>query len=132
MPARPPAVLVVLALLAVPLTACGRESDEERVRETLESFADATARKDYQRLCDDLFSEKLVEEVRQTVPCEVALKNSSLEEARNPKLEVRSVKIDGDTATAVVRTTAANQPASQDTVRLVRERKQWRIAALAS
>ncbi len=130
MHARPLALIVIACVL--PLSACSRDSGEREVRDTLQAFGDATARKDYQRLCDELFSEKLVEEVRQTVPCEVALKNSSLDEARSPKLEVRSVKVDGDTATAVVRTSAANQPASQDTVRLVREREQWRIAALAS
>jgi hypothetical protein len=130
MPARPLALILLACVLS--LTACSRDSDEREVRDTLRAFGDATARKDYQRLCDELFSEKLVEEVRQTVPCEVALKNSSLDEARAPKLEVRSVKLDGDTATAVVRTSAANQPPSQDTVRLVRERERWRIAALAS
>jgi hypothetical protein len=130
MPTRLLALLGLLALVGV--SACGRESDEERVRETLQGFADATARKDYQRLCDDVFSRQLVEEVRRTVPCEVALRNSSLDDARNPRLEVRSVKIDGDAASAVVRSSADNQPASEDTVRLVREDEQWRIAALSS
>jgi len=127
MPARRP---VVLALLALP--ACGRESEESAVRDTLQTFADATARKDYQRLCDDLFSERLVEEVNRTLPCEVALRRSDLDAARNPKIEVRSVKVDGDRASARVRSTAANQPPSEDTVQLVREGDGWRIAALAS
>jgi hypothetical protein len=130
-PARIPIALVAVLALAAPLTACGG-SDEDDVRETLEAFAQATARKDYQRLCDELFSSKLVEEVRQTVPCEVALQNSSLDDARNPKLTVRSVKVDGDRATAEVATTAANQRPSQDTVQLVRENGEWRIQALAS
>ena len=130
MPLR--ALTAAVLACAVALGACGRESGEEEVRETLQSFADATARKDYQRLCDELFSKELVEEVDRQYPCELALKNSSLGDARSPKLEVRSVKLDGDTATARVRTSAANQPASEDTVRLVREGDRWRIAALAS
>lgn len=130
MDARPVALACLIAVVA--LTGCTRGSGEREVRDTLESFADATARKDYQRLCDDLFSKKLVAEVNEQLPCELALKNSSLGEARDPKLEVRSVKVEGDTASAVVRTSAANQPASEDRVQLVREGQGWRIAALAS
>jgi hypothetical protein len=129
--ARTAATLVAALALAAPLSACGR-SEERDVRDTLDAFAEATAKKDYQRLCDELFSSRLVEEVRQTVPCEVALRNSSLDEARNPKLTVRSVKVDGDSATAEVATSAANQRPSQDTVRLVKEDGEWRIQALAS
>lgn len=130
MHARPVALACLIAVVA--LTGCARDSGEREVRDTLENFADATARKDYQRLCDDLFSKKLVAEVNEQLPCELALKNSSLGEARDPKLEVRSVKVEGDTASAVVRTSAANQPASEDRVQLVREGQGWRIAALAS
>jgi Putative lumazine-binding len=129
--ARTVATFAAALMLAAPLTACGRDEEGE-VRDTLDAFAQATAKKDYQRLCDELFAAKLVEEVRQTVPCEVALRNSSLDDARNPKLTVRSVKVDGDQATAEVSTSAANQRPSQDTVRLVKEEGEWRIVALAS
>ena len=128
---RPLATLAAALTLAAPLAACG-EDPEQDVRNTLDAFAEATAKKDYQRLCDELFSTKLVQEVRQTVPCEVALRNSSLDDARSPKLTVGRVKIDGDQATAEVSTSAANQPASKDTVRLVKEDGEWRIQALAS
>ena len=130
MPVRLP--LVAALLCALLLSACGRESDESAVRDTLQSFAEATSRKDYQRLCDELFSEKLVAEVNKTLPCEVALRRSDLDAAQSPRIEVRSVKVDGDQASAQVRSTAANQPPSDDTVQLVREDEQWRIAALSS
>jgi Putative lumazine-binding len=129
--ARIPAVLALVLVLVPALAACGR-SEEREVRETLEAFAQATARKDYQRLCDDLFAQQLVEEVRRTVPCEVALQNSSLDDARDPKLTIRSIRVDGDQATALVATSAANQRASEDRVRLVKEGESWRIVALAS
>ena len=131
MPFRALSALAASVMLASALAACGR-SDEREVRDTLEAFAQATAKKDYQRLCDDLFAEQLVEEVRRTVPCEVALKNSSLGDARDPKLVIRRITVDGDKASADVTTSAANQPASQDTVSLVREGDDWRIVALAS
>jgi hypothetical protein len=130
--ARLVAPTALIALLAAPFAvACGRD-DEAGVRETLAAFADAAARKDYQRLCDELFSRGLAGEAGRTLPCEVALRTSALDDARRPRIEVLSVTVDGDTATAVVRSRAANQPASDDTVRLVREDGAWRIAALAS
>ena len=128
----PRQLALLVAALAVLASGCGRESEEDRVRSTLESFADATARKDYQALCDDLFSQKLVEEVRRTVPCEIALKDSSLGDAEKPKLEVQRVRVEEERATADVRSSAANQPPSQDTVELIREDGQWRIISLSS
>jgi ketosteroid isomerase-like protein len=123
------ALVVVTALAAA---GCGRESEEENVRATLQEFADATARKDYQALCDDIFATKLVEEVKRSFPCELALKRSSLGEAQKPKLEVRRVRVDGEKASADVTTSAANQPSSRDTVQLVQEEGEWRIIALSS
>jgi len=131
-PAPRPLTLLVLAVAAVPTAACGRESEEDRVRSTLRSFAEATARKDYQALCDDLFSKRLVEEVRRTVPCEIALQQSDLATAKDPKLEVTRVRVDGKRATADVKTSAANQKPSQDTVELIQEDGDWRIISLTS
>ena len=128
-----PRLLAVLALaLTLVASGCSRESDEDRVRDTLERFADATAKKDYQALCDDLFATKLVEEVRRSVPCELALRNSDLGSAQKPALRILRVRVDGKRATADVRSTAANQPASEDTVELIREGDDWRIIALSS
>ena len=42
-----------------------------------------------------------------------------------------AITIKGDRASAKVHTTAANQPASDDTVALVREGGDWKIGALA-
>ena len=128
MPLRAISLLIVLALAAA---GCGR-SPERDVRNTLNAFAEATAKKDYQRLCDDIFSAKLVEQVRRQVPCEVALKNSSLGDAKDPKLEIKRITVDGNVANAVVSSSAANQRASEDTVRLVKEGDDWRIQALSS
>ena len=127
MPFRAITLLFVIAVLA----GCGR-SPERDVRDTLNAFREATAKKDYQRLCDEIFSSKLVEQVRRQVPCELALKNSSLGDAKNPKLEIKNIKVDGSTANAVVTTSAANQRSSEDTVRLVKEGDDWRIQALSS
>jgi ketosteroid isomerase-like protein len=121
------------ALCAAALAAgCGGD-DERDVRETLRNYVTAMQQRDYQALCDEVLSEKLVENLRQatTAPCETALKGV-LDEVERPTIEVRSVTIDGDTASAVARTDAANQDPSEDTIRLAKEDGRWKIFALSS
>ena len=52
------------------------------------------------------------------------------EGVRDPRLSVGAITIKGDRATAEVRTSAAGQAPSQDTVDLVRVGDHWRIASL--
>ncbi len=131
MPALRTICAPALLAAALALGACGAD-DEGDVRETLNAFAEATAKKDYQRMCDDLLAPELIEQIRRVnLPCEVALR-TGLEDVENPRLEVRSVKLDGDTASARVHSTASNQEPSDDTVRLVKVDGEWRIASLAS
>ena len=130
MPA-PRSLTVVLLACAALVAACGGD-DEADVRQTLNAFADATAKKDYQRLCDDLLSPELIEKIRKVnLPCEVALR-TGFEDVERPRIEVKAVRIDGDTASARVRSTAANQEPSEDVVRLVKVDGEWRVASLAS
>jgi len=130
--ARPALPLVVLAL---GLAGCGRDGDEEpreedAVRATLTTYAKATARGDAARICRDVLATALVERIqRQGVTCGEAVQ-AGLTGVRDPRLRVESVQVDGTRATAQVRSTAAGQPPSQDTIRLVREKAGWRIAAL--
>jgi hypothetical protein len=126
-----PTALIALLCAAALLAGCGGD-DEGEVRDTLAQFAEATAEKDYQRLCDDLLSPELVEQVRRVnLPCEVALR-TGFEDVEQPRIEVRSVKIDGDKASAQVRSTAQNQEPSVDTVQLVKVDGEWRVNSLAS
>ena len=124
--------LAVLAALA--LTGCGgtREpSDEEKVRAILASFADATAKKDYQRLCDEIFARELLRGISEIgLPCEVAMRNS-LEDVDNPRLTVGRVSVKGKRASAEVRTSADGQAPSRDTVRLVKVGSGWRVSSLS-
>jgi len=123
------------ALAAAPaLVGCGEQppSDEEQVRETLTAFGRATAAKDYQALCDRLLAPDLIKEVKQIgLPCEIALQQG-LGEVREPRLLIGSVTVRGKTANAEVRTTAAGQAPSRDTISLVKIDAGWRIASLAT
>jgi hypothetical protein len=118
-------VVVVLALRPGP-------NEEKEVRATLDSYAQATRAKDYQTLCDDLFAKAIVAGLTNAnLPCEVALKLSSLETVRDPQLTVLAVEVSGDQAAARVRSTAVGEQPSLDTIKLVKEDGDWRIASLS-
>jgi len=119
------AILVVVLLIGT----CGSDEDKD-VRDTLDRFAKATREKDYQALCDDLLSTKLVEQLRTADrPCEVVLR-IGLSEVQNPTLEVLGVQINNDQATAQVDTGAAGQPSFRTRILLVREDGNWRLKSL--
>ena len=116
--------------LLLALSGCGGTPDPEKVRTVVEAFGVATKTKDYQRLCDELLAPKLVEEVERVgLPCEVAL-GQGLGEVRSPELTIGRIEIDGDKATADVRTAAAGELPSRDKLELVRFGDGWRIASL--
>jgi hypothetical protein len=122
--------VVALTGLACVLGGCG-SSPGDQVRSTLRGFAAATARRDYQALCDDFFAPALVDQVEQAgLPCEAAIR-PEISATKQPKLKVLSVKVTGEKALAQIHTSAANQPPSDDTIQLVKVKGHWRIASLA-
>jgi hypothetical protein len=131
---RPRLLPLVCACLLALAAGCGDGdgNPEDDVRASLDRFAKATAAKDFQTLCDSVFAKGLVDQVNRELPCELALKNSSLGDAEKPSLEILSVKVDGERASARVRSSAANQPPSEDTVGLLKEQGEWRIISLSS
>jgi predicted small lipoprotein YifL len=119
-----------LALLLV--AGCGDEGPlpEEEVRATVAAFGRATADKDYQALCDRLLAPSLVEDVESIgLPCEVAMRRG-LGAVREPRISIGTVRVDGERATADVRTSAAGEEPSQDTLQLLRVGDVWRISSL--
>jgi hypothetical protein len=128
-PVRRP--LAALLLVGAGVSACGGgPSDAEQVRSVVAAFGAASAAKDYQRLCDRLLSPKLVSKVESVgLPCEVALRQG-LGDVRQPRLTIGRITVDGDRATAEVRSTAAGELPSRDTLRLERVGDSWRIASL--
>lgn len=122
------------ALVLLVLVGCGDAgpTPEEQVRTTVSEFGRATAAKDYKTMCDRLLAPKLIEDVTQIgLSCERALKRG-LERVRDPRLTIGQVKIDGDTATAEIRTSAAGQEPSKDTLKLVNVNGTWKISSLGS
>ena len=125
-------LIVAWLVLGAMLSGCGGgPSDADRVHATVEAFGRATAAKDYQRMCDDLLAPKLVSEVERVgLPCEVALRQG-LGDVRSPRLTIGRIVVTGDSATAQVRSAAAGEEPSEDTLELVLVDGSWRIASLA-
>ena len=125
---RPPLLLLALCVLV----GCGDSgpSDEDQIRTTLTEFGRATGDGDYRALCERILAPKLVETVEQIgLPCEQALAKG-FEDVREPQLSVGEVTVNGGTATAQVRSSAAGQEPSEDTVDLIKVGDAWRIASL--
>jgi hypothetical protein len=125
-------VLAAIALLLV--AGCGEQgpTPEEQVRSTVAEFGRATAAKDYQALCDRLLAPSLVEELKSIgLPCEVALRQG-LGDVREPRLTIGRVRVEGERASAQIRTAAAGEEPSEDTLELVNENGTWKISSLGS
>jgi hypothetical protein len=121
-----------MLLAAATLAGCGGPSDAQQVRQTVVAFGQATARKDFARICNQIFAPKLVEQLQQVnLPCPAALQRGfgALQDVR---LTVGAVQVNGDKASAEVRTSAAGQQPSQDKLELIKLDGHWRISALAA
>jgi hypothetical protein len=123
-------VVVVGALLA----GCGgkdKPPDADQVRATLVQFGKATAAHDYKTMCTKLLAPNLLDKLREVgLGCEEALKQG-LGDVKSPQLSVGKITVNGDTATAEVRTSAEGQAPSTDKVQLRRVNGSWRISSLA-
>jgi predicted small lipoprotein YifL len=124
------APVLVLAVLA----GCGDRgpTPEQQVRTTVSDFGRATADKDYKTLCDRILAPKLIEDVTSIgLSCEAALKRG-LGNVEDPRLTIGRVEINGDQATAEIRSSAAGQEPSKDTLKLVKVNGTWKISSLGS
>jgi hypothetical protein len=122
------------ALALLVLVGCGEggPTPEEQVRSTVTEFGRATAAKDYQMLCDRLLAPSLVEEVESIgLPCEVALRQG-LGKVREPRLTIGRIQVHEDKASAEIRTSAAGEEPSKDTLELVNLDGTWKISSLGT
>jgi hypothetical protein len=119
---------VLVAALA--LTGCGKSAPDQ-VRDTVGAFRDATAKKDYHRICKQVLAPALVSRLTDLgLPCEVAL-SKYLDATSRPTLTISRVAVKGASAQAFVTSSAKGQARSLDIVSLVKTGDGWRIASLA-
>jgi hypothetical protein len=129
-PRLPAAAATTLSSLVL-FAGCGGAGDKQQVRDTLARFQKATASQDYRTLCTKLLARVVIDRLRSVgLPCEAALQ-TGLGAVRQPKLKVTRIKIRGSTALAEVRSNAAGQSSSTDTIRLIKEDGDWRLTALS-
>jgi hypothetical protein len=122
------------ALALLILAGCGESgpTPEEQVRSTVAEFGRATAAKDYTALCDRILAPELIEDVESIgLPCERALRRG-LGEVEDPRLTIGEIVIRDDEASAEIRTSAAGEEPSQDTLELVNLDGVWKISSLGT
>jgi len=127
-------VRILAAIVLLLVAGCGEQgpTPEEQVRSKVAEFGRATAAKDYQALCDRILAPSLIEELKSIgLPCEVALQEG-LGDVRDPRLTIGRVQVEGERASAQIRTSAAGQEPSEDTLQLVNEDGTWKISSLGS
>ena len=129
-----------LILLAAPLALAGCDlgEDEEpaRIKGAPKEVAGvvlqlerATRARDFRAICQDLFTEAARRRAGGR-GCPRLLRATAAD-LRNPRIRLVRIQVRKDgNARATVRTTAAGQPALQDTIELRWERGRYRIAAL--
>ena len=128
--------LALLLALVLAVAGCGAqgsaggdfEGTEREVADVLEDLQETAQAGDEQRVCT-LLARELVQRLQQQgVPCPRAV-SGALADADTFEVTVRDVQVTGTTATARIAPSAA-EDAPVDTVRLVREGANWRIASL--
>jgi hypothetical protein len=124
------------AALALALTACGSapeksadrfQGDEARVAELVDNLAAAGRVGDAQKICNEILAPRLVTEIKTAGGDCVTEMDRAIEDASDYDLQVRSVKVNGPTATAQVRQGDTGETA---TFSFVKENGQWRASAL--
>ena len=124
------------AALALAISACGSapqesasrfKGDEARVAETVDNLAAAGRVGDARKICNEILAPQLVSEIKSAGGDCVTEMDRAIEDASDYDLQVRSVKVNGDTATAQVR---QGDTGATATFSFVKENGGWRASAL--
>ena len=131
--------LAGVLLAAIALSGCLPGSDDEpkpitgapkEVADVITRLERATQRRDFGVLCDQLFTPSA--RARAGGKDCVALLRETAKDVRRARIRLLDVRVEGNRATARVRTMSEGQTAVEETINLVRRRGRYRISALAS
>ena len=124
---------------ALALAGCGASSsdssedfdDEQRVvAVAIEDLEEAGRDGDPRAVCEELLADELLARLRQAGTRCVDAVDEALEDADQFDLEVEAVRVRGDEAMA--RVTSGGDDEETDTLMLVRDGRQWKIASLGA
>jgi hypothetical protein len=128
--------LVVLAVL--PLAACGAaqqssdakfKGEQAKVAQVVDDLAAAGSRHHPDKICSDILSKEVVAELKTAGgDCESEMK-AAIDDASDFDLQVQSVKVTGNSATALVR---QGKDGKTTTFSFVKENGGWRANQLGS
>ncbi len=95
--------------------------------EVVEAFRKALAARDFATICDQLYTTE-AREAAGGDRCPSVLQDTA-GGLRDPKVQIVSITVRGNTATAVVRATVAGGRPATDTIRLIKQRGRYRIVS---
>jgi hypothetical protein len=134
---RRPLAIVCLPLAACTLVACGTATSvssfkgtEHDVAQTVANLQSHVTASEPKKVCGEDLDAALVSKLGGAKQCEAAVKEQ-LVDVDNTELEVESVNVSGETATAVTKSTFAGKKVKRS-VSLVREGGKWKIAGISS
>jgi hypothetical protein len=116
---------------------CSLGGDEEprpaagaprEIGEVVHELERATARRDFDSICKDLFTADARERAG-GAECAGLLRSAAVR-VREPRIEVRAIRVDGAGAKVRVRTSVRGQATVGAALELRRERGEWRIDGL--
>jgi hypothetical protein len=133
-----PRAALTAAVLALLLSACGTATStqnskfkgaQQDVVKVVDSLAQAGGRGDADKICTEILAKQLVTEIKTAGGDCVAEMDRAIKDASDYDLQVTSVKINGNNATAQVRQGKDGQTA---TFTFVKEGGAWKASALGS
>jgi hypothetical protein len=131
-------LVATAALLALFASACGatESSDqpdfkgpEQQIVDVVDELAQAGRRHDAEKICRDILAKRLVDELKAAGGDCLTEMDRAISDASDYDLQVRSVKVTGNTATAQVRQGDDGKVA---TFSFVKEGNAWKASALGS
>ncbi len=132
-------IALIAVALALPLTACGAsqtsdsaaefKGDQAAVAEVVDRLAAAGRAGEPEKICADILSKQLVTELKSAGGDCVTEMHRAIDDASDFNLTVRSVKVNGTTATAEVR---QGDSGANATFTFVKEGGGWRASSLGS
>jgi hypothetical protein len=133
-----PRAALIAAVLALVLSACGSATSTQNTKfkgaqqdvvKVVDSLAQAGSRGDADKICTQILAKQLVTELKTAGGDCVTEMDRAIKDASDYDLQVTSVKVNGNTATAQVRQGKDGQTA---TFTFVKEGGAWRASALGS